>query len=143
MENLNLSYVVKKKTEKLLDLKSKLDNKKSRLMLPYALTGMLVLYVTLFNQRYFNYASAAFNASNKKIYGLEFLDLTIFILALINIAVLWYSLNQYNKLKSSFQSLKQDIKKSIDNKLCNCSNCCNCKDEYVKFMESQKIDLIF
>ncbi|MCD2345937.1 hypothetical protein LQK79_04480 [Clostridium guangxiense] len=82
---------------------------------------------------------------NQRIYGLEFFDLIMLLIASISILFLLYSLNQFNKLKPSYESLRQDIKKSINNNLCNCSNPknCNCKDEYIKFMKTKGIDLIF
>ncbi|AKA72025.1 hypothetical protein [Clostridium scatologenes] len=142
MENLNLSYTMKKKTEKLLKLKNELDNKKGQLILSSGFTGMLVVYVGLSNDRYFDYAAATFNPSIPQIYGLEFFDLVLLVLTLISGFILYNELNKFNKLKSSYESLKQNIKESINSDFCNCSTTCHCKDNYIIFMESKGIDLI-
>lgn len=142
LENLNLSYTMQKKTKKLLKLKNELDNKKGKLILSSGFTGMLIVYVGLSNDRYFDYAAATFNTTIPQIYGLEFFDLVILVLTFISGFILYSELNKLNKLKSSYESLKQNIKESINSGFCNCSTTCNCKDDYIIFMEGKGIDLI-
>lgn len=143
METLNLSYTIQKKTERILKLKHELDNNKSKLMLSSSFAGILVVYVTLSNQRYVDYTVATFSTPIPQIYGFEFFDLTILVLTLVSCFILYRALSKFNKLKSSYESLKQNIKESINSNFCNCSNSCNCKDKYIRLMESKGIDLIF
>lgn len=134
---------MQKKTKKLLKLKNELDNKKGKLILSSGFTGMLVVYICLSNDRYFDYVAAAFNTTIPQIYGLESFDLIVLVLAFISGFILYSELNKFTKLKSSYESLKQNIKESMNSDFCNCSTCCNCKENYIIFMESKGINLIF
>lgn len=138
-----LSYSMEKKTERLLKLRKELDHKRSNLILPYGFIGMFGCYTAWSYQRFLDYALTTFTSYNVSISKLQLIDMTILTLLLFSGYFLFHSLGKYNRVNSSYQSLRKDIMNTINNEFCNCSKPCNCKDEYIKFMENQGIDLIF
>gem|GEM_PF-1889485 len=144
MDLSKLSYTVQKKTYKLLELKEKVDKKRTSLKLPSAISCLLVFYVFLYNDRYISYATAVFdnNSSESTVKGF---DLFVLVIVAATLFILYILFDEFKKIKNKYDELRKDLIKTINNGFCSCTNSsnCNCRDEYIKDMEEKNIDLIF
>ncbi|MGH4139192.1 hypothetical protein [Clostridium sp.] len=139
---LKLSYSTKKKSDKLCELKQKLDNKKASLPLLTGIACLLGVYMLLFNDRYISYATAVFE--NKSLQtAIKTFDLIIFLGLAATMFIIYILLEGLKKDKINYEDNRKDLMKTIGNEFCTCVKPCNCKEEYIKFMEEKGIDLIF
>lgn len=143
MTEFNPSYTIERKTKRILELKKELDNRKRNLIFPYSFNGFFVCYIIFFGQRYFDYTITTFTSPKNTISTLHILDLVVIILLAFSCLIVYSSTIKLNKVKSSYESLRKDIIKMINTEFCSCNKSCNCKDEYIRGMEKEGIDLIF
>lgn len=135
-----LSYTVQKKTYKVLELKHKVDKKRTSLNLPAGACCLLVFYIFLYNDRYISYAIAVFENHSAKS-AIKSFDLIILSMVAATIFILYILLDKFKKTKESYDELRKDLIKTINNEFCSSKD--NFKDEYIKSMEDEGIDLIF
>jgi hypothetical protein len=137
-----LSYTTQKKTYKLQELKGKLDKKRTSLKLPSGVSCLLAFYVFLYNDRYASYATAVFENHSAES-AIKRFDLIALIILATTMFILYILFAEFKKLKDSYEELRKDLIKTINNEFCTCKKTCNCKDAYIKDMEGKGIDLIF
>ncbi|TCL76749.1 hypothetical protein EDC14_100129 [Hydrogenispora ethanolica] len=144
----HLSYIQRKKTEKLLELKARLDPKPH---LKYiAVAGVLGLYICWFNERYFFYlyhlmlkTPFILAAPLHTPQFMAIVDGVAFLAFLIFTVIAYYRSKDYQRLKQEFESLRRNLVQAIDADFCQCKTACDCKDEYVQDMERQGINLFY
>lgn len=139
----HLSYTIRKKTEKIFDLKKELDNSKKWLIPSTGLTGLFTCYIVLFSQRYVNYTIATFSPWDKLSSSFLNIDIAIILLLACSCLFMYKSFLRYNKAKASYEAFRKDLIKSIDADFCNCSPSEGCKDVYIESMEEHGINLVF
>lgn len=140
----DLTYTVQEKTKKLVILRDEINKMKGNLIPNVILPGFCLLYVILFNQRYFNYISSMIATSKAEIPLLiKSFDLFILVLLICSWCLLYINLQKLNKEISDYENLRKNVIQTINSEFCNHTVHCNCKDKYIKFMKKEKIDLIF
>ena len=137
-----LSYTVKKKTNKVCELKEQMYRKRNLLKIPGVAIALLGIYVALNRNRYISYVVAfAENHSTETI--LKRFDPIIFGMLFVTMIIACILFDEYKTIKKSYDDLRKDLIKTINNEFCICSNDCKCKDDYIKDMEKKGVDLIF
>ncbi|MGV8982304.1 hypothetical protein [Clostridium sp.] len=137
---LKLSYSTKKKSDKICELKQKVDKKHASLALPAGVACLLLVYALLYNTRYISYALAVFE--NRRLQSaIKTFDLIILMGLAATTFILYKLLDTLKKDKKNYEEHRKDLIKTINSQFCTCEDSCNCKDEYIKFMEKKGIDL--
>jgi len=137
-----LSYTVKKKTNKVCELKEQMYRKRNLLKIPGVAIALLGIYVALNRNRYISYVVAfAENHSTETI--LKRFDPIIFGMLFVTMIIACILFDEYKTIKKSYNDLRKDLIKTINNEFCICNNDCKCKDDYIKDMEKKGVDLIF
>ncbi len=137
-----LSYTVKKKTNKVCELKEQMNKKLSLLTLPGGAIVLLGIYVVWNINRYSSYVMAFLqNHSTETI--LKRFDPIIFGMLFVTMIIACILFDEYKTIKKSYNDLRKDLIKTINNEFCICNNDCKCKDDYIKDMEKKGVDLIF
>ena len=137
-----LSYTVQVKSSKVFKLKEIYDKKRISLNLPIGISGLLLFYVFMYLNRYISYLNDIFENNNSKS-AIKKLDLIILIIVIATISFLYILLKEFKKAKDNYDKLRIDLIKTINSEFCTCRNTCVCKDDYIKDMEKEGIDLIF
>ncbi|SUY46564.1 Uncharacterised protein [Clostridium putrefaciens] len=142
MDYSTLSYTVKKKTNKVCELKEQRDRKRNLLKIPVIAIALLCIYVGFNINRYSSYVMAFLqNHSTESI--LKRFDPIIFGIFFVTIIITLILFDEYKTTKRGYDDLRKDLIKTINNEFCICSNDCKCKDDYIKDMEKKGVDLIF
>ncbi|ADL12903.1 hypothetical protein [Acetohalobium arabaticum] len=144
-----LSYPMKKKAKRLIELKNKLDNTK----LNKWLIGLMIIsaiYTLAFSERYLTYLpidailqsllDTEVSTTNSFI---KIIDFTFLGTLIITTSATYLRIKSINKIKDKFQTLREDIISELDTDLCLCNAQCTCKDDFIKYMEEKDINLIF
>lgn len=139
---LKLSYSMKKKSDKLCELKQKVDKKQTSVVLLTGIACLLGVYMFFYNTRYISYAIAFFENQSLQS-AIKTFDSIVFLGLAATIFILYILLDALKKGKKNYEDHRKDLMKTIDNEFCTCGKPCNCKEEYIKFMEEKGIDLIF
>ncbi|MBU3190181.1 hypothetical protein K9O30_14160 [Clostridium bowmanii] len=139
---LKLSYSTKKKSDKVCELKQKVAKKYASLILLSGISCLLGVYALLYNTRYISYATAVFENRNLQS-AIKTFDLIILVGFAATLFILYISLDILKKDKKNYDEHRKDLIKTINSEFCTCVDFCNCKEEYIKFMEEKGIDLIF
>lgn len=137
-----LSYATEKKTERICELKQEMDKQRTSLWLPSGLSCLLLFYAILYNDRYTSYAVAIFE-NNSAESAIKRFDLIILLILAATIFILLALVDKLKKVKVSYEELRKDLIKTVNSDFCTCKGSCNCKDEYLKYMEEKGINLIF
>ena len=142
MDDLKLSYTVKKKTDKICELKKE-KAKWNKFWKVAAITdGLLLAYMLLFNNRYISYATDVFD-NYKLSNGIKLFDIIILIIFAATVLIVYWTVVEFKEAKDAYEKLRKDLINTINDKVCTCSGTCGCKDEYMKEMETRGIDLIY
>ncbi|HBN85953.1 MAG TPA: hypothetical protein DDZ89_19170 [Clostridiales bacterium] len=133
-----ISFIMQKKSEKIIELKRIKDNMLRKLYLAFIAFAIPFLWIMNF---YHHFLPSFENTDHL------FPDMTlpdyIALIATALMAVLVYSYTQlYKKAKTKYDSLRHDIMDNIGAVICNCHEQCNCREEYIKDMDEKGIDLI-
>lgn len=139
----HLSYPVRKKTGKILELKNEMKNQKKIIRIPKFLTFLCGVYIMVFYQRYLDVTVSAINPWSDVSRKIHTQDIIVLMILLGSAFFMYIYYISYNKIKSDFEALRKDLKKDIDTEFCKCSQPQKCKDEYIEEMEEEGIDLIF
>ena len=155
-----LSYPMKKRTDKIIDLKKTItvkDHEGGRFSLAAILSAV---YIGLF-YRYFIIlppisSVVNFFTDSLSVFGVERITIAPFniLAAIINYIVLaifiitillaYNAFNTKRKLEAEYEKTCRLIKENIEIDFCNCNIPCNCKDKYFEYMHKNKdINLIF
>lgn len=137
-----LSYTVKKKSKKIIELNNKVENMERKNSLTLIICTSLLFYVIIFWNRYISYATDLFNGNDIQVSFLQ-IDVIMLILLAVALFIQSYIYNQLKGVKKKYNQLRESLIETIDSGLCNCNNTCSCKDNYIKWMENKGIDLIF
>ena len=142
MDYSTLSYTVKKKTNKVCELKEQRDRKRNLLKIPVIAIALLCIYVGFNINIYSSYVMAFLqNHSTESI--LKRFDPIIFGILFVTIIITLILFDEYKTTKRGYDDLRKDLIKTINNEFCICNNDCKCKDNYIKDMEKKGVDLIF
>lgn len=139
---LKLSYSTKKKSDKVCELKQKVDKKHASMVLLTEIACVLGVYAIMYNNRYISYATAVFDNRNLQS-AIKTFDLIIIAGLASTVFILYILLDALKKDKKNYDEHRKDLIKTINSEFCTCVDFCNCKEEYIKFMEEKGIDLIF
>ena len=143
-----LSYTLRKKTEKLLELKARTERQPHLPMIYVA--SILGMYILWFNDRYFFYL-CHFLLKTPFILvtplhtpqWLAIPDALVFAAFAILAIIAYRRATEYRRLVLEFETLRKNIIQSIAADFCHCQTQCDCKDEYIQAMEQQGINLIY
>lgn len=139
----HLSYSIRKKTEKIFELKNELDKSRKWLTPSVSLSGLCTCYIAIFSQRYVDYTISTFNPWNNLSSSFFGIDIAMILFLVGSCLLMYKSFLRYNKAKSSYEAFRKDLVKSIDTDFCNCSTSQACKDEYLEEMSKYGINLVF
>ena len=142
MDDLKLSYTVKKKTDKICELKKEKAKWNHLCKVAIGIDFLLLVYIVLFNGRYTSYATDVFE--DYKLSGaIKIFDIIILIIFMVIVLIVYWTIVEYSEAKEAYEKLRKDIIRSINSEICTCSDACGCKDEYIKEMGAKGIDLIY
>lgn len=142
MDYSKLSYSVKKKTDKVCELKVKKVKWSHLWKIAVGVSVLMLTYIFLYAKRYASYTNSAFENQNLGS-SVRILDIIILIAFAALVLIVYWAVGEYVEVKEAYEKTRIDLIKTINSKFCTCKGACDCKDEYVKDMEVRGIDLIY
>lgn len=155
-----LSYPMQKRTDKVLELKNKINKKDWDIVKYFASACASGIYIFLFFGSYkylppinsiLNWFSNEFSVFGmqpsiaKGVYistAVAFVHYVVFFIFMVSSFLTYLAFVKKHKLEIEFKKICKLIKDCIAADFCNCKVACNCKDDYFKYMESRGVDLI-
>lgn len=133
-----ISFIMQKKTEKIIEFKRTKDNILRKIYLAFVAFAIPFLWIMGYYQHYI----PSFESTDYLFPNMTLPDYMALIAAAL-MAVLLYSYTQlYKKAKIKYDSLRHDIMDNLGAVICNCHEQCSCREEYVKEMDEKGIDLV-
>ena len=142
MDYSKLNYTVQKKTDRVCELKKERAKWSHFCKLVTGVNSLLLAYILLYNNRFTSYATTALENQNLA-GGIKALDSIVLILFAVSVLILYWSVGEDREVKETYEKLRKDLIKTINNGFCTCIGTCACKDEYIKAMEVKGVDLIY
>ena len=140
----NFTYVTRQKVERLIEL---YKSRKRVLILLIAFGAVAVVLLIMLSMNFDSYLSSLFpgfyfaNNAQRVPKGNALTFVVFFILIL---TALYYLSGQWKRIDDKYEIVRKDLIKSMSVSFCKCDKKpCACKEDFIKEMKENKIDLIF
>ncbi|MTI49092.1 hypothetical protein [Sporosalibacterium faouarense] len=147
----DLTLAMKRKTDRIESIKKKIKNKEVMLtvsrVLIYSSVILLIFQLnSLWNKTLSALNNSTFIDSNAILSLFSSLSaLQLYTIIILVISIIFHSLylKSLANLNKEYNSLRIDIISSLERKFCEHKEDCNCKTNYIKYMDELNIDVIF
>lgn len=142
----DLTYTVQKKSDRIREMKKLLDAKNSNYLPSFSLLSagaLFGLYLIPTGVKYMNSVIPVSAFEQIRLRPIHYFDVAILLFALTCIGYWYLETLEVKRMKSKYESQRKDLIQIINHKFCKHDMACDCKDTFIKGMESENIDLIF
>jgi hypothetical protein len=133
-----ISFIMQKKSEKIIELKRSKDDLLRKLYLSSIAFAIPFLWIVRYHQRYF----PSFEDSGKLFPHITYPDVIALIASIATAVLMYYYTRQHGKVNVKYDALRHDIMDNIGTVICICHDQCNCREEYIKHLVDNGIDLV-